>query len=154
MSGSNWVAAASVFFTSLTAAYATYENNQMGRELEKIKQEHLVALETIKSTQERETALQNRTFEVRSQYCNEAKALYKDLGDAVIAYGDRNLETKAAAIPTIAKLKIQTFAYLDDKIYENYQNSIKESTEADFSAIVAALSTQLRRCATMKPSDF
>ncbi|MBK5543315.1 hypothetical protein JFT85_00855 [Pseudomonas sp. TH04] len=154
MSGSNWVAAASVLFTSLTAGYATYENNQTNRELEKLKQEHLITLESMKSTQEKDTALQNKVFEVRSQYCNEAKNLYKNLGDAVIAYGDRNLEVKAAAIPAIGRLKIQTIAYLDDTIYDNYQKKTAESPEADNSAIVAALATQLRRCATMKPSNF
>ncbi|QJI28674.1 hypothetical protein HKK55_08065 [Pseudomonas sp. ADAK18] len=164
MSGSNWVAAASVIFTSLTAGYATYENNNTNKELEKLKQENsltvekfkldqLLEMEKIKSTQEREAFLQDKTFEVRAQYCNDAKVLHKQLGDLIITSNDRNLEVKAAALTLKSKVTMQAFAYIDDGIYKNYTNQTKNSSEPDDNALVAALATQVRRCATMKPSS-
>jgi hypothetical protein len=163
MSGSNWVAAVSVVFTSLTAGYATYENNNTNKELEKLKQENaltvenlkqnqLLEMEKLKSTQKREDFLQKQTFETRTQYCNDAKALHKQLGDLIITSTNRNLEIKDAALTLKSKVTIQAFAYIDDGIYKNYTDQTKGSNEPDDNALVAALATQVRRCATMKPS--
>lgn len=164
MSSSNWVAIVSVVATSLATGYATYSNNKSNIDLEntkqehlltveKLKQDHLIALETVKSAQEKEAALRVRTLEVRTQYCNEAKSLYKELGDAVITSSDRNLEVQAVASTLASKLKIQAFAYLDDAVYDNYLNQSKKLDRSDYSGILAALATQVRRCAAMKPSD-
>lgn len=154
----------SVVATSLATGYATYSNNKSNIDLEntkqehlltveKLKQDHLIALETVKSAQEKEAALRVRTLEVRTQYCNEAKSLYKELGDAVITSSDRNLEVQAVASTLASKLKIQAFAYLDDAVYDNYLNQSKKLDRSDYSGILAALATQVRRCAAMKPSD-
>jgi len=163
MSGSNWVAAVSVVFTSLTAGYATYENNNTNKELEKLKQENaitvekfkqnqLLEMEKIKSSQKREDLLQKQTLENRAQYCSDAKALHKQLGDLIITSTDRNFEIKDAALALKSKVSIQAFAYIDDGIYKNYNDQTKNSNEPDDNALVAALATQVRRCATMKPS--
>lgn len=158
------MAIVSVVATSLATGYATYSNNKSNIDLEntkqehlltveKLKQDHLIALETVKSAQEKEAALRARTLEVRTQYCNEAKSLYKELGDAVITSSDRNLEVQAVASTLASKLKIQAFAYLDDAVYDNYLNQSKKLDRSDYSGILAALATQVRRCAAMKPSD-
>lgn len=158
------MAIVSVVATSLATGYATYSNNKSNIDLEntkqehlltveKLKQDHLIALETVKSAQEKEAALRVRTLEVRTQYCNEAKSLYKELGDAVITSSDRNLEVQAVASTLASKLKIQAFAYLDDAVYDNYLNQSKKLDRSDYSGILAALATQVRRCAAMKPSD-
>ena len=164
MSSSNWVAIVSVVATSLATGYGTYSNNKSNTDLENTKQEHLlsveklkqdnlIALENVKSAQEKDIFLRTRTLEVRTQYCNEAKSLYKELGDAVITSQNRNIEVQAAASRLASKLKIQAFAYLDDAIYDNYITQSKSLDNSDNSAIVAALATQVRRCAAMKPSD-
>ncbi|OWQ42475.1 hypothetical protein CDH05_06575 [Pseudomonas lactis] len=164
MSSSNWVAIVSVVATSLATGYSTYSNNKSNTDLENTKQEHLlsveklkqdnlIALERVKSDQERDIFLRTRTLEVRSQYCNEAKSLYKELGDAVITSKESNIEVKAIASRLTSKLKIQALAYLDDGIYDNYIKQMKNSDGSENSAIVAALATQVRRCAAMKPSD-
>ncbi|QKJ73487.1 hypothetical protein HRH33_13160 [Pseudomonas rhodesiae] len=164
MSNSNWVAIVSVVATSLATGYSTYSNNKSNTDLENTKQEHLlsveklkqdnlIALERVKSDQEKDIFLRTRTLEVRTQYCNEAKSLYKELGDAVITSKDRNIEIQANASRLTSKLKIQALAYLDDGIYDNYIKQSKNSDGSENSAIVAALATQVRRCAAMKPSD-
>ena len=109
MSSSNWVAIVSVVATSLATGYSTYSNNKSNTDLENTKQEHmlsveklkqdnLIALENVKSTREQNTFLQTKTLEVRTQYCNEAKSLYKELGDSVINSQDSNYVVQSAAI--------------------------------------------------------
>ncbi|MFY0752374.1 hypothetical protein [Pseudomonas sp. NFACC42-2] len=164
MSSSNWVAIVSVVATSLATGYSTYSNNKSNTDLENTKQEHmlsveklkqdnLIALENVKSTREQNTFLQTKTLEVRTQYCNEAKSLYKELGDSVINSQDSNYVVQSAASKLVSKLTIQAYAYLDNAIADTYTKQTKNSNTPDSSAILAALATQVRRCAAMKPND-
>ncbi|WP_156382948.1 hypothetical protein [Pseudomonas sp. Root569] len=164
MSSSNWVAIVSVVATSLATGYSTYSNNKSNTDLENAKQEHvlsvektkqdnLISLENAKSARERETFLQTKKLEVRTQYCNEAKSIYKELGDAVVNSKDSNFAVQAAASKLVSKLSIQALAYLDNSISENYTKQTKSSKTLDNSVIVGALATQVRRCAAMVPSD-
>lgn len=164
MGSSNWVAIVSVIATSLATGYVTYLNNKSNTELEKTKQEYLlsveklkqdnlIALENLKSTKEKEKLRQSMEIETRTQYCNEAKSIYKELGNAIIGSQDRNIEMQAAASNLASKLKIQAFAYLDDAVYDNYIKQSKSAGDSNHSAIAAALATQIRRCSAIKPSD-
>ncbi|MCP1506816.1 hypothetical protein J2Y83_002789 [Pseudomonas marginalis] len=148
MSGSNWVAVVSVIFTSLTAGYATYENNQTSKELEKLKKEQYLSMEEIKSKQAIENLTLNKKYEARARYCDKAHSIYKDLIDAVGSTNDRNLETQRTANNIKSNLTILSFAYLDENIFENFQNR-KPDTGSPDDAILAALATQIRACATL-----
>lgn len=162
MSGANWVAVVSVIFTSLTAGYATYENNQTNKVLEKLKQESTlsierirqeqsVALENLKSAKERESLLQDRDFQARSKYCNDALAIYKQLGDATIAAQDIDREVRSPALKLKSKLQIQALAYLDDSVYQKYLKTSANITDPADNTMIASLAIQVRRCAAMKP---
>lgn len=162
MSGANWVAVVSVIFTSLTAGYATYENNQTNKELEKLKQEsalsierlkqeQLLALENVKSAKERESLLQEREFNARTKYCNDALNIYKQLGDATIAANDFEREIRTPAKKLKSKLQIQALAYLDEGIYNKYLKTSANITDPEDNTMIASLAVQVRRCAATKP---
>jgi hypothetical protein len=163
MSDSNWVAIASVIFTSLTAGYATYENNLTNKEvekykqestlaIEKLKQDHIAEIEKIKLSKEREYFLQDRKSAARTEYCNAARSLFKELAEISVAVQDRNIEARSIALVTESKLKRQAIAYIDEHIYESYLEHSKKIDEHG-PAMIAALAMQVRKCSATGLND-
>ncbi|MDQ0654381.1 hypothetical protein [Pseudomonas cedrina] len=152
MSSSNIVVIVTIVVAAISTGYVTYSTNQTTREIEKLKQEHLLSLQEIKTNQSKEQSITAKNQELRSQYCTESKALHKEFIKAIMDSRSDIPPVREAAEAKKTELKLEAVAYLDDGVFNQYIKGSNGSDKSDDTALVAALSTQIRNCAEVKKS--